>query len=166
MAKASTRLFWIKIHRWLGLAALAFLFIAGMTGSVLCFDKRIDAALNADLFYRQTSGTALSPPIVAASLQAQHPELVVTGFPSMVAVEKTMVGAAITGDAMASEETPAIRMRSEVGFIFLSPSELEADAGRAGDARVIVQCDVAEIAGEGDARPQRQRLCQANADAE
>lgn len=81
MAKASTRLFWIKIHRWLGLAALAFLFIAGMTGSVLCFDKRIDAALNADLFYRQTAGTALSPPIVAANVQRQHPELVVTGFP-------------------------------------------------------------------------------------
>ena len=81
MAKASTHLFWIKIHRWLGLAALAFLFIAGVTGSVLCFDKEIDAALNADLFYRQTPSPALSPPIVAANLQTQHPELVVTGFP-------------------------------------------------------------------------------------
>lgn len=81
MATAGTRLFWTKIHRWLGLAALAFLFIAGITGSVLCFDKRIDAALNADLFYRQTSGPALSAPVVAAAVQARHPELVVTGFP-------------------------------------------------------------------------------------
>lgn len=81
MASAGTRLFWTKIHRWLGLAALAFLFVAGVTGSILCFDKRIDAALNADLFYRAADGPALRPAEIAANVQAKHPELVVTGFP-------------------------------------------------------------------------------------
>lgn len=81
MASAGTRLFWTKIHRWLGLSALAFLFIAGVTGSVLCFDKQIDASLNSDLFHRQTTSKALEPPLVAAQVQSRHPELIVTGFP-------------------------------------------------------------------------------------
>jgi uncharacterized iron-regulated membrane protein len=81
MATASTRLLWIKIHRWLGLTALAFLFIAGVTGSFLCFDKRIDAALNPDLFYRQGGGAPLPSAVVAAEVQAANPTLVVTGFP-------------------------------------------------------------------------------------
>lgn len=81
MATASTRQLWTKIHRWLGLSALAFLFIAGVTGSFLCFDKRIDAALNADLFYRKSAGPALSLPAIAAKVQAASPELIVTSFP-------------------------------------------------------------------------------------
>lgn len=81
MATVATRQLWTKIHRWLGLAALAFLFIAGVTGSVLCFDKRIDAALNGDLFHRQTAGSAMSATAIATAVQGRHPELIVTGFP-------------------------------------------------------------------------------------
>lgn len=81
MATSGTRQFWIRIHRYLGLTALAFLFIAGVTGSILCFDKRIDAALNGDLFYRQTQGAAGSLPALAAEVQSRHPELIVTSFP-------------------------------------------------------------------------------------
>ena len=81
MTTADTRQLWTKIHRWIGLTALAFLFIAGVTGSILCFDKRIDAALNSDLFYRQTQAAPKSLPETATQVQAQHPELVVTQFP-------------------------------------------------------------------------------------
>jgi len=81
MSKAQTRQFWIKIHRWIGLTALSFLFIAGVTGSFLCFDKRIDAALNGDLFYRQTAGRTLPPAELAARLDAQRSDLLVTQFP-------------------------------------------------------------------------------------
>jgi uncharacterized iron-regulated membrane protein len=81
MSKAQTRQFWIKIHRWLGLTALGFLFIAGVTGSFLCFDKRIDAELNRDLFYRQAGGSVLQPAELAAKLQAERPDLVVSQFP-------------------------------------------------------------------------------------
>lgn len=80
MSKAQTRHFWIKIHRWLGLTALGFLFIAGITGSFLCFDKRIDAAINGDLFYRQSTAPALRPAELAAHFEAEHPDLVVTQF--------------------------------------------------------------------------------------
>ena len=88
--KAQTRQFWIKIHRWLGLTALAFLFIAAVTGSFLCFDKRIDAALNADLFYQTSTGACASPTALAARYQAQHPELVVTSFPLNLPDNRTL----------------------------------------------------------------------------
>jgi uncharacterized iron-regulated membrane protein len=81
MTTADTRQLWTKIHRWLGLTALTFLFIAGVTGSILCFDKRIDAALNSDLFYRQTQAAPMSLPELAMKIQARYPELVVTQFP-------------------------------------------------------------------------------------
>ena len=60
---------------------LAFLFIAGVTGSVLCFDKKIDAALNGDLFERHAGLARMSPPELATQVQARHPDLVVTQFP-------------------------------------------------------------------------------------
>lgn len=81
MSKAKTRQFWIKIHRYLGLTALGFLFIAGVTGSFLCFDKRIDAELNRDLFYRHSQGPTISPPELVDRFQRERPDLVVTSFP-------------------------------------------------------------------------------------
>lgn len=81
MSKATTRQLWIKIHRWLGLTALTFLFIAGVTGSFLCFDKRIDAALNPDLFYRHSAAPALPPVQLVDRFAAARPDLVVTQFP-------------------------------------------------------------------------------------
>ena len=90
MTKARTRQFWTKIHRWLGLTALGFLFIAGVTGSFLCFDKRIDAALNADLFYQASPGALASPTVLAARYQARHPELAVTSFPLNVPDARTL----------------------------------------------------------------------------
>lgn len=81
MTSADTRLFWTKIHRWLGLSAMAFLFIAAITGSFLCFDKRIDAVLNPDLFARRTSAPAMAPPLVAELVQKRRADLIVTGFP-------------------------------------------------------------------------------------
>lgn len=81
MAAAATRLFWTKIHRWLGLTAMLFLFIAGVTGSLLCFDKEIDAALNADLFARNTNAAAWPAPVVADHIQKLRPDLMITEFP-------------------------------------------------------------------------------------
>jgi uncharacterized iron-regulated membrane protein len=81
MNKAPTRQFWTTVHRYLGLASLFFLLIAGVTGSFLCFDKRVDAAINSDLFYRDSGAARITPPELAASLEVQRPDLVVTSFP-------------------------------------------------------------------------------------
>lgn len=90
MSKAETRQFWIGIHRWLGLTALVFLFIAAVTGSFLCFDKRIDADLNADLFTRQSTGPSLQPAVLAQEFAAAHPRLAVTQFPLNLRPEETL----------------------------------------------------------------------------
>jgi uncharacterized iron-regulated membrane protein len=106
MTKARTRQFWTKIHRWLGLTALAVLFIAGVTGSFLCFDKRIDAALNADLFYQASPGAPASPTALAARYQAQHPELAVTSFALNLPDDRTLQlkVAPVPGKAAAFDE--------------------------------------------------------------
>ncbi|OJW73704.1 MAG: hypothetical protein BGO57_14930 [Sphingomonadales bacterium 63-6] len=39
----------VRFHRYVGLAMAGYLVIAGLTGSVLVFDREIDRALNADL---------------------------------------------------------------------------------------------------------------------
>jgi uncharacterized iron-regulated membrane protein len=81
MSKAKTRQFWTKIHRYLGLTALLFLFIAGVTGCFLCFDKRIDAQLNRDLFYRQSAGMTRPAAELAQAFQSARPDLIITQFP-------------------------------------------------------------------------------------
>ena len=90
MSKAATRQFWIKIHRWLGLTALAFLFIAAVTGCFLCFDKRIDAELNRDLFYRQSTAPAIQPAALATAFEAAHPDLAITQFPLNLRPDETL----------------------------------------------------------------------------
>jgi uncharacterized iron-regulated membrane protein len=81
MDQMRTRQLWIKIHRYCGLATLLFLIIAAVTGCFLCFDKRIDAAINPDLFHRAASGPALPPALLVTRLEAVRPSLVVKSFP-------------------------------------------------------------------------------------
>ena len=45
-AKATTRLLWIKIHRWLGLATLIVMLALGVTGSLLVWPDYFDAFVN------------------------------------------------------------------------------------------------------------------------
>lgn len=75
---------WIFLHRWLGLVAIPFLFLAAVTGSALSFVRPIDTWLNDDLFH-QPEGSA-APDVVGMidRFAAVHPEWVVTGFPLAV----------------------------------------------------------------------------------
>lgn len=76
-----TRQFWMAVHRYCGLATLVFLIIAAVTGCFLCFDRKIDAALNPSLFARPSGGTGLAPTDLVVRLQAARHDLVITGFP-------------------------------------------------------------------------------------
>ena len=52
---------WLRLlHRWLGLAALVFLILAGATGSLLAFDHEIDEWLNPELLRADWTGPALN----------------------------------------------------------------------------------------------------------
>lgn len=63
-----------RLHRYLGLATAAFLFVAGLTGSVIAFHGELDAALNPSLFYADSDG-ALSPSTLAAAVEAADPRI-------------------------------------------------------------------------------------------
>ncbi|GAA4772996.1 PepSY-associated TM helix domain-containing protein [Stakelama sediminis] len=80
MSIARRRQFWTAVHRYMGLTTLAFLFIAAVTGCFLCFDQKIDAALNSDLFYVQSTGPVLPSTKVIAHLEQARPDLIVTKF--------------------------------------------------------------------------------------
>jgi uncharacterized iron-regulated membrane protein len=58
---SSIRPFWLKVHRWLGLALAAFIVVAGITGSALAFHDDLDAWLNPHLFRVEPRGERLSP---------------------------------------------------------------------------------------------------------
>jgi uncharacterized iron-regulated membrane protein len=82
----------------MGLATLLFLFLAAVTGCVLCFDKAIDAAINRDLFDAPRAEQPLTPVAAIARFEAAHPELRVTAFPLAVpagrAIEASVAAAA------------------------------------------------------------------------
>lgn len=81
MSITARRQFWTKIHRYLGLACLAFLFVAAITGCVLCVDKWLDRALNPSLFRADASGPATTPVAAAERLERARPDLLVTRIP-------------------------------------------------------------------------------------
>lgn len=63
----------VRLHRWLGLALAAFLLVAGLTGSVIAFQRELDAALNPQLFTRVAGGPALGFDALARRVEAQLP---------------------------------------------------------------------------------------------
>ena len=89
-AKARVRQFWISVHRWLGLATLAFLLVAAITGCFLCVDPRVDAALNPDLFDSRGTGPLLAPIAAAERFERAHPNIVVTRVPLHPAPGRTI----------------------------------------------------------------------------
>ena len=99
MSKPRTRQFWMSVHRYLGLATLVFLFLASVTGCFLCFDKKIDAALNRDLFVNPSSGAPMAPIAAVNRLEASRPELTALSFPLNVPPGDTIEVAVAPRDA-------------------------------------------------------------------
>jgi len=71
----------VVLHRWFGLATAAFLFMAGITGSIIAFDDELDAWLNPHLFTVWSGGTPLPPSVMAARIEAADPRLRVVAVP-------------------------------------------------------------------------------------
>ena len=71
----------VSLHRWFGLAAALFLFIAGATGAVISWDHELDEWLNPHLYQARTSGDALPPLELAARVEQADPRVRVTFMP-------------------------------------------------------------------------------------
>jgi len=71
----------VTLHRWFGLFAALFLFVAGLTGAVISWDHELDEWLNPHLFQASATGPALPPLELAARLEAAEPRLRVRFMP-------------------------------------------------------------------------------------
>lgn len=80
----------VRLHRWFGLGAAAFLFIAGATGAIISWDHELDEWLNPQLFHARSSGPALSATDLAARVEAAEPRLRVSFMPLAVVAGHTL----------------------------------------------------------------------------
>jgi uncharacterized iron-regulated membrane protein len=78
------RSFFVLLHRWFGLAAALFLFIAGATGAVISWDHELDEWLNPHLYHARTEGPARPALELAAAVEAADPRARVTFMPLAV----------------------------------------------------------------------------------
>jgi len=74
----------VLLHRWFGLAAALFLFVAGATGAVISWDHELDAWLNPQLFDARSEGAPKPSLELAAVVEAADPRVRVTFLPLQV----------------------------------------------------------------------------------
>jgi uncharacterized iron-regulated membrane protein len=74
----------VLLHRWFGLGAALFLFIAGVTGAVISWGHELDAWLNPAMYASHTAGTPQPPLDLAARIESADPRVRVTYLPLAV----------------------------------------------------------------------------------
>jgi uncharacterized iron-regulated membrane protein len=81
MRLVSLRQVWLRLHRYLGLAAAAFLLLAGLTGSLIAYEEELDAWLNPELFRSPARGAVLSTGDLLDRLQHDLPQYRIVSLP-------------------------------------------------------------------------------------
>ena len=71
----------VLLHRWVGLAIAAFLFVAGLTGAVISWDHELDDWLNPELHAVAPGGAPIPALDLARALEARDPRAQVTYLP-------------------------------------------------------------------------------------
>lgn len=77
----TTRTAFVLLHRWVGLAIAAFLFVAGLTGAVISWDRELDAWLNPHFHGRTGNGPPISSLALAGRIEAADGRVVATYVP-------------------------------------------------------------------------------------
>ena len=81
MTNPKTHYLWVQIHRYVGLAVLAFLFMAAVTGCLLVFRGDLDRALNLDLYTAPSARAPIAPTELVQRVMLAYPDLEVTAAP-------------------------------------------------------------------------------------
>src|SRR3954453_9239207 len=71
----------VLLHRFVGLAIAAFLFVSGLTGAVISWDHELDELINPHLVEAPARGAVLDPLVLADKLAAEDPHSIVTYVP-------------------------------------------------------------------------------------
>jgi uncharacterized iron-regulated membrane protein len=74
------RRLWLRLHRWLGLAAGVFFTIASLTGAVLVYEQELDVWINGGV-YRTTAGDVGAAAILARAQRDAAGQLTVLRWP-------------------------------------------------------------------------------------
>jgi len=116
----------VRLHRWFGLAAALFLFIAGATGAVISWDHELDEWLNPHLFHARSTGAPLPVLELAAKIEAADPRVRVTFMPLEVEPGHTFTA------SVSPRVDPATGRLFEPGYnqIALDPATGEAQGRR------------------------------------
>ncbi len=76
----NTRRIILVLHLWAAALATPFLFLLGVTGSLIAFEDEIDRALNGKFTWIQPGSQRLSLTEMKARLEKSHPGYTVSGF--------------------------------------------------------------------------------------
>lgn len=71
----------VRLHRWFGIGMASFLFLSGLTGAVIAWNRELDAALNPEFYYARSTAPALSALDLANRIEAADPRLRITYLP-------------------------------------------------------------------------------------
>ncbi|WP_019405963.1 PepSY-associated TM helix domain-containing protein [Stutzerimonas stutzeri] len=74
----------VLLHRYIGLATAIFLFLAGITGSILAFHHELDEWLNPEFYHTTSEGPVLAPGTLVERVEQANPRMQVwyMEFPS------------------------------------------------------------------------------------
>ncbi len=105
-------------HRWFGLAAAGFLFLAGLTGAIIAWDHELDGWLNPQLFKAQTAGQERSALQLADQFEQEHPDRQVTWLPlAREPGESLALGVAVRPDRNAGESADQVWLDPVTGKV-------------------------------------------------
>ena len=123
------KVFFRRIHLYLGLAAGLVILICCLTGAVLVFEKDLQMFLNKNRYYVAATGSRLSPDELVKSVKATYPDATINAVKVFEAPDRTAeISAAFSpkkqaseNDAAVAEKKPAAPPRQPGYTIFVNP---------------------------------------------
>lgn len=83
------KIFFRRIHLYLGLAAGLILMVTCFTGAVLVYEKDLQQAIYPERYFVKPSGERLSPDVLINRVSQQKPDAIINGIKLYSAAEKT-----------------------------------------------------------------------------
>ncbi|WP_144150357.1 PepSY-associated TM helix domain-containing protein [Paraburkholderia sp. BCC1885] len=80
----------VRLHRWFGMGTALFLFVSGLTGAIIAWNQELDALLNPQFYYANSTAPALTALELANRVEAADPRLYVTYLPLGIVPGRTL----------------------------------------------------------------------------